>query len=86
MNSYYPSISFASCSIWALFSSVIAERIFTSVSAKLVFLQLSSIPFIIFAAVGAQLPFSIRPIFRFWYPRSVRCSMNYRMNGKMSAL
>ena len=46
----------------ARFSSVSAERIVTVVSVKVVFLQPSSIPRISFAAAGAHVPFSIRPI------------------------
>ena len=34
-----------------------------------------------FAAVGAQLPFSIRPMVRFWKLRSVRRLMKSCMNG-----
>ena len=41
----------------------------------------TNIPFITFAAVGAQLPFSIRPMVRFWKLRSVRRLMKSCMNG-----
>ena len=50
------------------------------------FKRLSSIDFITFAAIGAQEPFSIRATVRFWKLRSVRCSINSLINGKMSAL
>ena len=46
-----------------------------------IFLLFSNMPFITFAAVGAQLPFSIRPMVRFWKLRSVRRLMKSCMNG-----
>ena len=41
---------------------------------------------ITFAAVGAQLPFSIKPMVLFWKLRSVKWSMKVRINGNTSAL
>ena len=58
----------------------------TVVCAKRRFLDFSSIPRIVFAASGAQDPFSTKATSRFWKARSVRCSMNVCMNGKMPAL
>ena len=64
--------SLAMASIWALLSSFRAERIFTVVSVKVRFLLPSSILRMVLAARGAQEPFSIRPMVRFWKFRSVR--------------
>ena len=43
-------------------------------------------PLMTFAAMGAQLPFSISATVRFWKLRSVKWLMNSRIKGKMSAL
>ena len=64
------SISFASASISEMFFSVIAIFIETLPSANVRFLQPSVSPLsnrarIAFAAIGAQLPFSTKPIFLF---------------------
>ena len=41
---------------------------------------------IFLAASGAQVPFSIRPIRRFWNPRAVRCRRKASMGGNTSPL
>ena len=63
-----------------------AESTVTAFAQNRMFFEPSSRPFMTFAAIGAQLPFSMKPTRRFWYFRSTRWSMNVRMNGKMSAL
>ena len=57
---------FGQCSISFTFSSFTADITFTLFSVQVIFLLFSNMPFITFAAVGAQLPFSIRPMVRFW--------------------
>ena len=54
---------------------------FYIILCQVIFLLFSNMPFITFAAVGAQLPFSIRPMVRFWKLRSVRRLMKSCMNG-----
>ena len=58
--------SSARASIWALLSSLRADRILTEFSVKVRFLLPSSILVMILLATGAQVPFSIRPMVRFW--------------------
>ena len=53
----------------------------TVVSANVVSLQPSSMPCITLAAIGAQLPFSIRPIFRPRKPRSGRTYITSQNHG-----
>ena len=62
------------------------ERILTVFLVQVMSFWPSSIFFMVFAASGAQEPFSMRPMVFFWKLRSVRWSMNVLMNGKMSAL
>ena len=61
----YSASSFASASICTLLVSFNAEVIVTVFSANVTFLELANFSFIIFAAIGAHEPFSIKPIFLF---------------------
>lgn len=78
--------SFANASTCARLLSPSAHRSFTSFSAKVRFLDFSSMPFITLAATGAQEPFSIKPTVRFWKLRSVRWWINSFMKGNTSPL
>ena len=49
-----------------MFSWLKEDMIFTVVFSQVMSLQPSSIFFITLAAMGAQLPFSMRPTVRFW--------------------
>ena len=62
----YLQSSSASASISFTFSSFTADITFTLFSVQVIFLLFSNIPFMTLAAVGAQLPFSMRPMVRFW--------------------
>ena len=50
----------------ASFASLSEDMIFTLFSSHVMFLLFSNIPCITLAAAGAQLPFSMRPMVRFW--------------------
>ena len=63
---FYCISSSASASIWARLASFSAERILTPCSAKVMFLQPSSMARMPLAAIGAQLPFSMKATVRFW--------------------
>ena len=58
--------SLARASSWAVLVSSRAEKIFTVFSAKVRSLLFSSMVFMIRAATGAQLPFSMKATVRFW--------------------
>ena len=60
------AISSASAASAASLSALRADLIVTVVSAKVRSLEPSSMPFIYFAAAGAQEPFSTNAIFLFW--------------------
>ena len=49
-----------------MFSPLTEDMIFTTGSSQVMFLQPSIIFFITLAAMGAQVPFSMRPTVRFW--------------------
>lgn len=56
----------AIASISASFASLSEDMIFTLFSSHVMFLLFSNIPCITLAAAGAQLPFSMSPMVRFW--------------------
>ena len=58
--------SSAMASICPLLSAFRADLMVTSVSSQVMFLLFSNFPFMILLARGAQEPFSIRPMVRFW--------------------
>lgn len=64
--SFYLQSSSAIASISASFASLREDMIFTLFSNHVMFLLFSNIPCITLAAAGAQLPFSMRPMVRFW--------------------
>ena len=61
-------------------------KVRTVPSSRAKLLLFSSRPLMTRAAEGAQLPFSTMATVRLQKPRAVRCSMNSRINGKMSLL
>lgn len=68
------------------FSFVMAERRVTVVSVMERSRHFSRRVFIVFAAMGAQEPFSMNPILLFLYPLSTSASIKCFINGKISPL
>ena len=66
LMSFYFISSSASASICSIFAAFTADFIDTVVSVHVMFFDFSNIPLTTFAAIGAQLPFSMIPIVRFW--------------------
>ena len=79
---YLRTISSARASICASAAALTAERMVTTVSQTVMFFMPSSSARMSLAAMGAQVPFSIRPTVRFWKFLVLRWVSRASIGGK----
>ena len=79
---YLRMISSARASICASAAALTAERMVTTVSQTVMFFMPSSSARMSLAAMGAQVPFSIRPMVRFWKFLVLRWVSRASIGGK----
>ncbi len=79
---YLRMISSARASICASAAALEAERRVTTVSQTVMFFMPSSSARISFAAMGAQVPFSIRAMVRLWNALVLRWASRASIGGK----
>ena len=82
ISRYFATSSAARASICASAAALAAERMVTTFSQRVMFFMLSSSARISFAAMGAQVPFSIRPTVRFWKFLVLRWVSRASIGGK----